>query len=114
MRFDPVVRDTQKHAQEMGEIEQYEFQQEAVMKRAEEIAAEMITPDGYSDNGVIYNMDDVTEHVFSNEKATERFHFLLACVADDSDIFADHIVLKDFLLKQATEIAEDIAWREAG
>lgn len=111
LRHDPVARDTQQHAEEYGEIEQHEFLQEAVMQRAEEIAQEMITQEGYSENGVIYDMDDVVEHISSNLDEAKAFQDLMAKVFDGDAQTAE---LKQFAMKHAKAVAEDIAWREVG
>lgn len=112
LRHDPVIHDLNKHLSEIDEAEQDNLKAEAVMSRAEEIAREMITPAGYDDNGVIYNMDDITEHVFSTDDGHD-FHTLLADVIFDKDD-ASRNRMQQFLLKHATAVAEDIAWREAG
>lgn len=100
----PFYDDTQDQFEEMREA--------AVVERAKEIAAEMITPEGYSENGVIWNMSDVTEHICSHDDDESTYHTLLAELASGADIITKTLELKAFFLQQAEQIAIEIAERE--
>lgn len=114
LRHDPVIHDLNKHLAEIDEAEQYDLQAEAVMKRAEEIAREMLTQDGYQENGVTWGMSDVMEHIASNLSEAETMDKILAGVYDKQSRDAGLIFLEAFLERHAKAVAEDIAWREAG
>lgn len=109
---DPVMSDLNKHMAELDENAVYERKEEAVMQRAEEIAAEMISKKGFDDNGAHYDLGDVTEHIYDSDD-DGTFHLLLAGLLDD-ETEASQIFMKSLLMKHATAVAEDIAWREAG
>lgn len=83
--------------------------EEAVQERTKEIAAEMLTQDGYKERGAVWGVGDVTEHIYSDIDESSRFDLILAAVLEGENTVAN---LKGFMLKHAEAVANDIAWRE--
>lgn len=90
-----------------------ERREEAVMKRALEIAQEMITPDGYNENGTEWNMDDVLSHINQSLDDADKFAELVALIIKEK---SDSRIgeFRELLLDHAKVDAENIARREIG
>lgn len=111
-RFDPVLHDLNKHMAQLDEAETYERLEEAVNERAKEIAHIMITPDGFRERGVTWNMSDVTEHIYNDDDEIAKFNGLIASIVAGSEMLTNRLELQTMLLQHAEAVANDIAWRE--
>ena len=105
---EPWLNDTA--ADEAAELEAHE---EKVAERAKEIAQDIIG-DGYQEGSSFWNIDDVTESLYSSIDDTDSYNLIMpAVLSDDPDkAEAGRIFLRQLFLRHAEQIALQIAERE--